>query len=201
MLNKIKQINKILDDQGDSIIQKKTVGNQTTYGYKAQAVFDAVNEILGPENWMFEVLDQSVVATPYTLKNGTEKVLEQAIAEVAVYFRLDSGWFCKGPQIGQSQVVNGNVGDARKGAITDAIQKGMSLWGIGSKAYRGDLRLTKPKGQSANTTNLPKLEGVSYEKKGDILYAKGKTYGKSEALKSAGFAFDGDKRVWWKKAA
>ena len=38
------------------------------------------------------------------------------------------------------QIVKGNVGDSYKGAITDAIQKCLSLLSIGTDAYRGLLR-------------------------------------------------------------
>ena len=39
--------------------------------------------------------------------------------------------------MGQMQIVKDNVGDAYKGAVTDAIQKCLSLLSIGTDSYRG----------------------------------------------------------------
>ena len=54
--------------------------------------------------------------------------------------KIDGDGLCKGSHKGQMQIVKGNVGDAQKGAITDAIQKCMSLLSIGSDAYKGLLK-------------------------------------------------------------
>jgi len=196
MWEKIEKINKILRDQGKAIIQVKDVGRKQ-YGYVPQAVFDAVNAVLGPENWTYEV-------------HSNEIIDGQAIACVEVFMNTNNGWLSKGKHWGQSNVVKGNIGDALKGAVTDGIQKCLSLWSIGSDAYAGKLeavwvKKTHPKpisqSQSQPDSTTPKLEGVIFEKENGRILAKGKTYGKSAALKAAGFQWDGDKKVWWKKAA
>lgn len=201
---KIEQINEILRAQGVSVIQEKKmmkdgrVIGKVQYGYVPQAVFDAVNAVIGPENWTYEV-------------HSNEVIENQAIACVEVYFNTPNGWLSKGKQWGQSNVVKGNVGDALKGAVTDGIQKGFSLWSIGSDAYAGKLEAvwkgqganpkpkSQPQGQSDPTP--PKLEGVVFEKKKGRILVKGKTYGKSAALKAAGFQWDAKEKVWWKQAA
>ena len=104
----------------------KTIG-QVKYGYRPQYVFDSVNEVLGPENWRYELTREEIFEN-------------QAVAEVRLFVRVDGDWLCKGSHKGQMQIVKGNVGDAQKGAITDAIQKCMSLLSIGSDAYKGLLK-------------------------------------------------------------
>jgi len=99
----------------------KTIG-QIKYGYRPQYVFDSVNEILGPENWRYELTKEEIYEN-------------QAVAEITLFLKIDDAWLCKGSHKGQMQIVRGNVGDAQKGAITDAIQKCMSLLSIGSDSY------------------------------------------------------------------
>ena len=74
----------------------------------------------------------------------------QVVAEVKLFLRAGEEWFCKGSQTGQMQIIKKNVGDAMKGAITDALQKCLSLLSIGSDAYRGLLRKVYL-GQSGDT--------------------------------------------------
>ena len=100
---------------------------QVRYGYKPQYVFDAVNSVLLPENWRYEVVSKEIYDN-------------QVVAEVKLFLRVEDEWLCKGSQTGQMQIIKKNVGDAYKGAITDALQKCFSLLSIGSDAYRGLLR-------------------------------------------------------------
>lgn len=132
---KVEQVNEKLRSYGKEAVQEikmmkdgKVIG-QIKYGYRPQYIFDAVNEFIGVENWRYEVL-----------KN--EQTGNQMIATVDVYMRIEAGpdgWINKGSQLGHMNVIQGNVGDALKGAITAAIQKGMSLWSIGSDAFKGKL--------------------------------------------------------------
>jgi recombination DNA repair RAD52 pathway protein len=41
---------------------------------------------------------------------------------------------------GQSRVTKGDIGDAKKGAQTDAIKKALSYFSIGNRAYYGLLQ-------------------------------------------------------------
>lgn len=182
----------------------KVIG-QVKYGYRPQYVFDSVNEILGPENWKYELTREEIFDT-------------QAVAEVKLFCKVDDQWLCKGSQKGQMQIVKGNVGDAQKGAITDAIQKCMSLLSIGSDAYKGllqkvyhaDAATTKSSKNIAagNSTDqcklsaLPKIAGITFEDRQGVIVAIGdKLYDKKELLKAAGFQWDRSAKAWMKKAA
>ena len=187
----------------------KTIG-QVKYGYRPQYVFDSVNEVLGPENWRYELTREEIFEN-------------QAVAEVRLFVRVDGDWLCKGSHKGQMQIVKGNVGDAQKGAITDAIQKCMSLLSIGSDAYKGLLKHVfqpshrppstpppPPTSQPANplpvgsdpTVDLPKIAGVTFEHRQGVILAMGEhLYDKKELLKAAGFQWDKTGKAWLKKAA
>ena len=187
----------------------KTIG-QVKYGYRPQYVFDSVNEVLGPENWRYELTREEIFDN-------------QAVAEVRLFVRVDGDWLCKGSHKGQMQIVKGNVGDAQKGAITDAIQKCMSLLSIGSDAYKGLLKhvfqlsnrppsnppppsTSQPAGPppvgSDPTVDLPKIAGVTFEHRQGVILAMGEhLYDKKELLKAAGFQWDKTGKAWLKKAA
>ena len=187
----------------------KTIG-QVKYGYRPQYVFDSVNEVLGPENWRYELTREEIFEN-------------QAVAEVRLFVRVDGDWLCKGSHKGQMQIVKGNVGDAQKGAITDAIQKCMSLLSIGSDAYKGLLKhvfqpssrppstlpppsTSQPAGPlpvgSDPTADLPKIAGVTFEHRQGVILAMGEhLYDKKELLKAAGFQWDKTGKAWLKKAA
>lgn len=188
----------------------KTIG-QVKYGYRPQYVFDSVNEVLGPENWRYELTREEIFEN-------------QAVAEVRLFVRVDGDWLCKGSHKGQMQIVKGNVGDAQKGAITDAIQKCMSLLSIGSDAYKGLLKHVfqpsssrppstpppPPSSQPAGpppagsdpTVDLPKIAGVTFEHRQGVILAMGEhLYDKKELLKAAGFQWDKTGKAWLKKAA
>ncbi|MGD9950553.1 MAG: hypothetical protein AB7U29_19045 [Desulfobulbus sp.] len=194
---------KMIDREGKQIGQIK-------YGYRPQYVFDSVNEILGPENWRYELTKEEIFET-------------QAVAEVQLYLKIDGEWLCKGAHKGQMQIVRGNVGDAQKGAITDAIQKCMSLVSIGSDAYKGILKYVyqqgaKPPsnvpaprnyqpdnpqvGQGNLSAELPKIAGVTFENRQGVIVAIGDhLFDKKELLKAAGFQWDKNGKSWMKKAA
>ena len=187
----------------------KTIG-QVKYGYRPQYVFDSVNDVLGPENWRYELTREEIFDN-------------QAVAEVRLFVRVDGDWLCKGSHKGQMQIVKGNVGDAQKGAITDAIQKCMSLLSIGSDAYKGLLKhVFQPSAKSPSTppppptsqppgpppvgsdptVDLPKIAGITFEHRQGVILAMGEhLYDKKELLKAAGFQWDKTGKTWLKKAA
>jgi hypothetical protein len=189
----------------------KVIG-QVRYGYKPQYVFDAVNNVLLPENWRYEVVSKEIYDN-------------QVVAEVKLFLRIGEEWFCKGSQTGQMQIIKKNVGDAMKGAITDALQKCLSLLSIGSDAYKGLLRdvyhsgnrppavtsrqqpkhPTQPSqqprnGKTFNNNNeLPKIAGIKYQRRDGIVVAIGNSFDKKELLKSAGFKWDKSGKNWYKE--
>ena len=179
---------------------------QVRYGYKPQYVFDAVNNVLLPENWRYEVVSKEIFDN-------------QVVAEVKLFLRAGDEWFCKGSQTGQMQIIKKNVGDAMKGAITDALQKCLSLLSIGSDAYKGLLRevyqsgrqpqATPPRSQPRQqptktnqpTNELPKIAGIKYQRRDGIVVATGNSFDKKELLKSAGFRWDGSDKHWYKEVS
>jgi len=131
---KINEINELIRSFGRNAVQEikmkdkdgKVIG-QIRYGYKPQYVFDAVNQIIEPENWRYELIKEEIFET-------------QVVTEVKLFLKTDTDeWLCKGSHKGQMNIVKGNVGDAQKGAITDALQKCFSLCSIGQDSYRGIL--------------------------------------------------------------
>jgi len=204
-----------MTDKGGNVI------GQIKYGFRPQYVFDSVNEVLGPENWRYELIKEEIFET-------------QAVAEVRLFLKIDGDWLWKGSHKGQMQIVKGNVGDAQKGAITDAIQKCMSLLSIGSDAYKGLLKNVylrgsqrtqppvtqsnpQPKTKPTSTTSqpveppvnqsdpsaiLPKIAGVTFENRQGVIIAIGDhLFDKKELLKAAGFQWNKTGKTWMKQAA
>jgi len=216
---KIERINAQLRTYGREAVQEikmmkqgKVIG-QVRYGFKPQYVFDAINSVLLPENWRYEVVSKEIFEF-------------QTVVEVKLFLKVEKEWFCKGSQIGQMQIVKKNVGDAYKGAITDALQKCFSLLSIGSDAYKGLLRNVyfscnqpsatpplqqkqkSPSKQSDQQQNsepqsndFPKISGIEYQRKNGIVVAVGNSFDKKELLKSAGFKWDGTDKNWYKEAS
>ncbi len=228
MIGKINAVNELLQSQGRKVIQKIQIGNKPAmYGFKPQFVFDAINTVFGPENWNYELHDNEIFSS------GDEGH-GQVVVSVEVFLRSDieEGKFIShGIQFGQSQIIYGNVGDARKGAITDAIQKGLSLFSIGKMAYRGELeamfhgqatsttkpslrQVSSPTKTQVNTpqtsvpeqrqsdSGLPDLPGVTYETATDgTIIAQGDTYNNRTLLKSLGFVWLPTEKAWGLKQA
>jgi len=48
---------------------------------------------------------------------------------------------------------------------------------------------------------LPPIDGVEYVQENGQIVAKGKTYGKSNVLKAAGFKWNAQRKVWYREAA
>ncbi|MBU1420052.1 MAG: hypothetical protein KKI15_16325 [Proteobacteria bacterium] len=221
LTRKITEINTELRALGREAVQEikmmkdgQVIG-QVRYGYKPQYVFDAVNNVLQPENWRYEVISKEIFDN-------------QVVAEVQLFIRVkEDEWICKGSQTGQMQIIKGNVGDAYKGSITDAIQKCFSLLSIGSDAYRGLLKevynscetrnphpakqgqqpkpkqfvqeKSEPSKKGDTDTELPMIAGIKYQQRNGIAIAVGNAYDKRELLKSAGFKWDKSDKNWFKE--
>jgi len=136
--DKVKIANDFLDSQGPAAIQEYTTPSGfEAVGYKPQFIVDAANTAFGAEGWKHVVKAVSVDEVP--LKNGGNTLI--ATAEVAIQLLSENQTvlFETGSQFGGSRVMSGNLPDAKKGAVTDAIGKALSILGIGNRAYRGDL--------------------------------------------------------------
>src|SRR5712692_341147 len=119
---KVKAINQMLKEGEPGNISVDTYSNRT--GYKPQYLIDAMNAVFGIGNWGFEEMFAEV------LTNATEKGTSVlAVAKVKVWLKdvasMPVGW-------GQSRVTKGDIGDAKKGAQTDAIKKALSYFSVGN---------------------------------------------------------------------
>jgi hypothetical protein len=128
---KIKTVNRILQQGEPANISVDSYSGYS--GYKPQHIVDAMNAVFGVGNWGFVELSAEVVSTP------TEKgSVSLAVAQVQVWLKgidfMPVGW-------GQNKVTRGDVGDAKKGAQTDAIKKALSYFSIANRAYHGLLRV------------------------------------------------------------
>ena len=126
----VEEINRKLDSKGIRIIQERQQQGRTIYGLKSQAVIDAVNEILG-ENWGYSIIESNVKELQ------SEKMSFYAYVRVNVFIDIN-GRRIERESYGGSR--NSNIGDAIKGATTDAITKALSMFSIGRKAYEGELQ-------------------------------------------------------------
>jgi hypothetical protein len=134
---KVAEVNKLLLAGEPGNI---SVDDHSDYtGYKPQSVVDAMNTVFWGQ-WGFEKISSEIVAGD---KSGL------AVAEVQVWL---AGNDFKPTSYGQNRVTRGDIGDARKGAQTDAIKKALSYFSIGNRAYHG--LLEKP-GQASNTRPAP----------------------------------------------
>ena len=146
LFDKVITINRLLEEQGASIVQKILMpGNRILYGYLPQAVFDAVNSVLKPEGWYYVVVEPVVYESDVVVK-----VIVKIGARECEHF-------------GGMRVINGDHGSAYKGAVTDALQKALSMFGVGSKAYRGELKAVFEGGGGAGTddrsaSSMPAIE-------------------------------------------
>jgi len=129
----VQQIDKILDEEGASAVQEVPArGGRTLYGYKPQSVIDALNQVVGATNWGYQIIESNVV--PVESKKGETRYLSY------VRIRL---WIIDPTTVKEAFGGSENYtpGDSLKGAVTDAIQKALSLFSVGRKAYRGELHV------------------------------------------------------------
>ncbi len=107
-------------------------------GYKPQFIIDAMNEAVGYGNWGFEEVSNEIV--------GDEKAT-LIVSQVRVFLKdcafQPTGW-------GQARITKGDIGDAKKGAQTDAIKKALSYFSIGNRAYLGLLKEESQDNQNGN---------------------------------------------------
>lgn len=125
--DKIQKVNKMLKEgEPDNV----SVDNFSKYsGYKPQYIIDCLNFVLGIGKWGFKEISNEIVTG--------QADSQLAICQIKVW--IDSkdnalvGW-------GQSRVTRGDIGDAKKGAQTDALKKALSYFSVGNRAYHGVLK-------------------------------------------------------------
>ncbi|MEO2066600.1 MAG: Rad52/Rad22 family DNA repair protein [Desulfurobacteriaceae bacterium] len=132
----VQRIDEILDKEGASAVQEVPArGGRTLYGYKPQSVLDALNRTIGANNWGYQILDYNI--TPVEVKGKKEGETQiRYLSYVRIRLWIFDPATAK-EAFGGSE--NYSPGDSLKGAVTDAIQKCLSIFSIGRKAYRGEL--------------------------------------------------------------
>jgi hypothetical protein len=133
--SKIEDINKILRD-GEGQDPSSVTIYQDDINYKHYFVTDAMNIVLGAEGWMLEVMDDD----DYTKKTGSREMTAEMVRVRMSIFPEDMTQPTPSRETyGAMNSSKGDDGDALKGAISDAIKKCASLFGIGRDAYNGQL--------------------------------------------------------------
>ncbi len=141
----VEKVDKILEKEGASAVQEVPGRGRTLYGYKPQSVIDALNSVIGANNWGYKIVEHSVS----TVENRKGETRYLAWVKIRLWLG-DTESFKEA--FGGSE--NYTPGDALKGATTDAIQKALSLFSIGRKAYRGELSELLPKAEKEKKLEL-----------------------------------------------
>jgi hypothetical protein len=136
----VQRVNQLLEQGEPANISVDEHSGYT--GYKPQSIVDAMNEVFGLGGWGFSEIGSEII--------GTEKGI--AIAQVSVWLKdiefKPTGW-------GQNRVTRGDIGDAKKGAQTDAIKKALSYFSIGARAYHGLLSVDKKQQRQPQASQKP----------------------------------------------
>ena len=126
----VEKVNEKLEKKGIKAIQKIAGKGRTLYGFLPQAVFDSMNEVFGPENWGYEIVEYSQQQIEGKGMNA------YGLVRVRVFIK-SPGTVVYRESFGGSR--NDGIGDALKGAVTDAVQKALALFSVGRIAYEGEL--------------------------------------------------------------
>src|SRR3954452_20624083 len=137
LTHKVEEINKLLEAGEPDNISFDDYKDKS--GYAPQPIFDAINTVLGPEKWGFEEV---------SLQKDNEGTPKLAVYCVRVWIGDND---CNRTAYGQSRITSGDLGDAFKGAQTDAIKKALSYFSIGNRAYLG-LLVKREKGRPSAPT-------------------------------------------------
>lgn len=127
------QLNKLMADFSESAIQR-TEGSQTkkgynTTGYGYQFCVDRMNEVfLSTWGFKWEILKEK----EGNYKSGAPFIEVTVKISVWIEDKRNSRSLVGGH-------TSNNFADALKGAITNGLKKTLALWGVGSKAFRGEI--------------------------------------------------------------
>lgn len=121
---------------------------------KAAYVFERFNEAFGllGDGWKytFTKFKERTIG-----EEGSEKVSEIGVKVTLRYKKPDGEWSEKISHIGGKKVIKGNLTDARKSAITDALTKIGGMLGVGELAFKGLVSMdTVNKAIAAGKTTL-----------------------------------------------
>lgn len=115
---------------------------------KAIYVVERLNDVFGIGGWRYDILEHHIVDGEVTVWLSLEvgKIVE---------YELDghpyTKWLGIIPAIrtaGGRSIRKGHLGDALKGAVTDALTKAASILGVGIDVFKGKVRVgDKPRGR------------------------------------------------------
>lgn len=184
---KIEKVNQKLDQFDTEAVQEYTSGAFEAIGYKPQYIIDAVNDVFGSGNWKHIVHFAEI--REVTTKKGD--IRQVSVAEVSVQFMEGTAVYETGRQYGGGNVVAGNIADALKSAVTDAIGKTLSLMSVGKKAYRGKLasefkgkaqKVAHPQESSVVTVDeeIANMSSGRFQKRESTAFKKGNGFKKPD---------------------
>jgi len=155
----IKKVNELLDSYGSEAIQKYDAGYDTLWGYSPAYVFRAVREAGG------------IIRLTRILEHAESKEDKSwtAWAVVEATLRTPDGEVITLQHAGNSRS-NTAAGEALKGAITNALEKALSVIGVGEKAYMGLLG----QGQNEDEEKTPE-KPMATVKQINLIAALGRT--------------------------
>ena len=122
----VKRVNEVLYKGEPGNVSVDTYTKYT--GYKPQFIIDAMTAVFGIGGWGFRDVSMELV------EDGEARLM---VANEEVWI---AGIDFRPTAYGQSRVTRGDIGDAKKGAQTDAIKKALSYFSIGNRAYHGLLK-------------------------------------------------------------
>ena len=184
-------------------------------------------QLFGPMGigWGFEIVNEQIIDGAPLLDSdgnvvGCEKLHEIKLRVWYKHGDATGEIFASGATMMVGRNRNGFFTDeeAVKKSITDALSKALSYLGFSADVHLGRFDSNKytnpPKAtpaskpassapadsNSGQTAVLPQIDGVEYKREDGQVIVTGKTYGKSNILKSAGFRWDGQRKVWYKAA-
>jgi hypothetical protein len=129
VLEKVQAVNARLKSGEPGNITENKYSSYASSGYKSQAIVDAMNCEMGIGMWGFEEIESEIV-----YDDGKPTM---ALAHIKVWIASIDAQFTAW---GQCAIRSGDIGDARKGAVTDSLKKGLSYFSIGNRAFHGQLK-------------------------------------------------------------
>lgn len=129
IMDNVKAVNALLLAGEPHNITEEKRTSQTYTGYAPQYIIDAMNTVFDIGGWGFEEISNEIAEVQ--TKSGAGL---RAVAKVRVWIK-DVAFHPTA--YGQANVTLGDIGDAKKGAQTDAIKKALSYFSVGNRAYMG----------------------------------------------------------------
>jgi len=138
--------------------------NNTFTGYRVAFIREALDRAFGPFGWRIQ--EESVAP------DQTGERIDEAVVHGVLEVRLPSSggfpekdaWFSKGKHSGAGTQPKGNMRDAVESARSDLLKKAAADWGIGKRAYRGELPVPSNDSQEAPRPSGSGAKGKPWEK-------------------------------------